>query len=136
MTAPFRTTRRVEFVDTDMAGIAHFTSFFRWMESAETEYLRTRGVTVNFPKDSERYGFPRVHASCDYLRPVKFEDVVEIEVGIENLGRKSITYSHEFRHNGAVVARGRITAVFIRELADHAIESVEIPDWLREKLLP
>ena len=44
MADPFRTTRRVEFVDTDMAGIVHFSNFFRWMESAEVEFLRARGV--------------------------------------------------------------------------------------------
>lgn len=133
---PYRTTRRVEFVDTDMAGIAHFSNFFRWMESAEVEFLRSRGLSVNFPWHEQRLGFPRVHASCDYLRPVKFEDVVEISVRVENIGTKSITYSHEFVKDGEVVARGRITAVCIRELADHAIEAIDIPAALREKLTP
>ena len=43
MTEPFRTRRRVEFADTDMAGIAHFANFFRWMEAAEVDYLASRG---------------------------------------------------------------------------------------------
>jgi len=136
MSTTFRTTRRVEFVDTDMAGIAHFSNFFRWMESAEVELLRSRGLSVNFPWQGERLGFPRVHATCDYLKPVKFEDVVEVAVTIEKIGTKSITYGHEFRHGGEVVARGRITAVCIREGPDHAIESVDIPAALREKLAP
>jgi acyl-CoA thioesterase FadM len=65
---------------------------------------------------------------------VKFEDVIDITVRIEKIGTKSITYLHEFAHAGEVVARGRITSVCIRELADHAIESIEIPRELREKL--
>ena len=39
MPEAFRCTRQVEFNDTDMAGIAHFTAFFRWMEEAETAFL-------------------------------------------------------------------------------------------------
>ena len=46
MTQPFRTTRRVEFGDTDMAGIAHFANFFRYMEAAETDFLLARGLSV------------------------------------------------------------------------------------------
>ena len=45
MTQPFRITRRVEFGDTDMAGIAHFANFFRYMEVAETDFLLARGLT-------------------------------------------------------------------------------------------
>ena len=41
-----RTSRRVEFCDTDMAGIVHFANFFRWMESAEVEFLRSLGLSV------------------------------------------------------------------------------------------
>jgi len=43
MPASFRTTRRVEFGDTDMAGIVHFARFFCFMESAEHEMLRSLG---------------------------------------------------------------------------------------------
>ena len=44
--AAFKTRRRVEFRDTDAAGIVHFSAFFFWMESAEHELLRAAGVDV------------------------------------------------------------------------------------------
>ena len=56
MPTPFRTTRRVDFVDTDMAGIVHFSNFFRYMESAEVEFLRARGLTVSKHEQGERTG--------------------------------------------------------------------------------
>ena len=40
MPEPYRTTRRVEFRDTDAAGIVHFSAFFFYMESVEHEFLR------------------------------------------------------------------------------------------------
>ena len=43
MSIVFRTTRRVELADTDMAGIVHFANFFRFMESAEVDFLRASG---------------------------------------------------------------------------------------------
>jgi acyl-CoA thioester hydrolase len=47
MPEPYRTTRLVEFHDTDMAGIMHFASFFVYMESAEHELLRSMGLSVH-----------------------------------------------------------------------------------------
>ncbi len=134
MAAPFRTTRRVEFVDTDMAGIAHFSNFFRWMESAEVEFLRSLGLSVKVEWGGEALGFPRVSAACDYTRPVRFQDVLEIAVTLETIGRKSLTYSFEFSNNGEAVARGRVSCVCCRVLPDGGIESVEIPESLRARL--
>ncbi len=44
--ALFRTSRRIEFADTDMAGLVHFANFFRFMEAAEVEFLGSRGLSV------------------------------------------------------------------------------------------
>src|SRR5262245_53650111 len=134
MATPYRTTRRVEFVDTDMAGIAHFSTFFRWMESAEVEFLRSRGLSVKVSWRGETLGFPRVSAACDYLRPVRFEDVLEIAVTLETIGRKSLTYGFVFTTGGEEVARGRVSCVCCRVLPGGGLESVEIPAALRARL--
>jgi acyl-CoA thioester hydrolase len=136
MPVVFRTTRRVEFADTDMAGIAHFANFFRWMEAAEQAFLRSRGLSVAMQWEGEPISFPRVSASCDYLRPVRFEDVVEALVETPTVGRSSVQYAFEFRHGGEVVARGRLVAVCCRVRgAPHALEAVEVPAGLRARLL-
>ena len=131
-----RTARRVEFADTDMAGIVHFSNFFRWMESAEVEYLRALGLSVKLPWEGQLLGFPRVAASCDYVKPARFGDVMDIAVTVEKVGRKSVTYGFVFTLEGAVIARGRVSSVCCRVLPDHEIESVEIPATLRAKLEP
>jgi YbgC/YbaW family acyl-CoA thioester hydrolase len=135
MPTPFTTTRRVEFGDTDMAGIMHFANFFRFMESAETEFLRTLGFSVHWNGGSQRWGLPRVAASCDYKKPARFEDVLTIAVTIERLGAKSISYRHDFTNqHGDLLAVGRITAVLCRTSLPDGMESVEIPADIREKL--
>lgn len=109
---PLKTRRRVEFRDTDAAGIAHFSAFFFWMESAEHELLRAAGVAV-----VERDGagveasWPRVSATCDYVAAVRFGEEVDIAVSVESIGRTSVTYGFTFSHAGTAVARGRIVAV-------------------------
>ena len=134
MTTPFRTSRRVEFADTDMAGIVHFANFFRWMESAEVELLRARGLSVNFHWEGRKIGFPRVSASCDFIKPVTFGDEVEITVRVARVGRKSVTYAFEFFKAGEPVARGQVSAVCCLELADKGLESIAIPPAMRAML--
>ena len=114
MSAPFRTTRRVEFHDTDMAGMVHFANFFRYMESAEVEYWHSRGLSVIIRQQEERLSFPRVSASCDFLKPALFEDLLDIEVRVARLGSKSVTFAFEIFKAADVIARGQITAVCCR----------------------
>ena len=134
MSQPFRTTRRVEFGDTDMAGIAHFANFFRYMEAAETDFLAARGLSVAWEDGGQRFWFPRVSVGCDFKRPVRFRDILEIAVTVEEVGRKSVRYRFDFTHRGAEVAVGRITAVCCRNAPDLGIKSIEIPPDVRAKL--
>ena len=134
MTTPFRTTRRIEFVDTDAAGIVHFSNFFRFMESAEVEFLRSVGLSVKLTWEGQPIGFPRVAASCNYVRPARFQDVVDIAVQIKKIGRKSVTYSFEFSLDGERIAQGEVSSVCCRVLADHQLESMEIPPGIRKTL--
>ena len=135
MAGPFRTSRRIEFADTDMAGIVHFANFFRFMESAEVDFLSTLGLSVSMRTDEgERFGFPRVSSSCDFLKPVTFLDVLDVTVSVVKVGQKSVTYQFAFFKGGEAVARGQITAVCCRVLGEGRIESIPIPAGIREKL--
>src|SRR5262249_29791990 len=121
-----------EFADTDMAGIVHFANFFRFMEAAEVEFLRSRGLSVAaLHWEGQTLSFPRVSASCDYLRPARFEDLLDVEVRIQRIGQKSITYAFEFGKAGEIIARGQITSVCCRVGSDRQIESTEIPAGIR-----
>ena len=131
----FTTTRRVEFGDTDMAGIMHFSNFFRFMEAAESDFLRSLGLSVSWFADGVKLGFPRVSATCDFQKPAKFQDVLTIAVTLEKLGTKSVSYRFDFSNQrGEPLAVGRITAVCCRTLGPDHVESLEIPADIRAKL--
>lgn len=136
MSAPFRTTCRVEFRDTDAAGIAHFSVYFTYMEEAEHELWRSLGLSVKHTADGEIISWPRVSAHCDYHGPLRFEDVVDIEVVIEQLGEKSVTFGFHLGSGSRRVATGRVTAVCCRFPQDAPPQSIAIPEDIREKLQP
>jgi len=125
---PFTTRRRVEFRDTDAAGIAHFSAFFLWMESVEHELLRAAGVAVvDRGADQVDASWPRVSASCDYASAVRFGDELDITVSVEAIGRTSVTYAFAFAHEGRSVARGRVVAVRCLMRPGAKPEAVAIP---------
>jgi 4-hydroxybenzoyl-CoA thioesterase/acyl-CoA thioester hydrolase len=129
------TQRRVEFADTDVAGIAHFASFFRYMEAAEHALLRSRGLSVMMDWEGRRISFPRVAASCDYLRPAHFEDVLDVTARVARVGTKSVRYEFEFHRGGELLARGQLTAVCCHVLpGGKGMEGMEVPSRIRRLL--
>jgi YbgC/YbaW family acyl-CoA thioester hydrolase len=127
MPQPFRTSRLVEFHDTDMAGIMHFASFFVYMESAEHEMLRSLGLSIHTIVEDEHISFPRVSATCNYSSPARCEDILDIEVSVTRIGTKSVTYDFRFTRGGQAVANGSMTAVCCRVGAGKAPVSRPIP---------
>lgn len=130
----FRIERRVDFCDTDLAGIVHFANFFRYMEAAEVAFLKSKGLNVKLDWFGDVLGFPRVSVSCDYVSPARFDDILSIDVAVERLGTKSVTYAFSFSRDGEPIARGRMTSVCCRVAPDHRIEAIEIPTEIRERI--
>jgi len=113
MAGHFTYHRRVEFSETDMAGIVHFARFFRYMESAEHALWRSMGLSVHGEYEGRMIGWPRVSATCDYIKPLRFEDELEIDITVSDLADKSAVFEHVFRKAGGdeVIARGRMKVV-------------------------
>lgn len=137
MAFEFRTKRRVEFAETDMAGIMHFSNFFRYMETAEHEFFRSLGLSVHNCSDGRCISWPRVDAQCSYEAPLAFDDEVEVHVLVRAKKRVSITYEFRFFKPGRVrpVARGSITAVCaLVDGQTGRMAAIPIPDEISDKI--
>lgn len=141
----FTYTRRVQFSETDLAGIVHFSNFFRYMEEAEHAFYRSLGYSVHaMPGEDEgtTVGWPRVHAEADYRRPLRFEDEFEVELKIEEIRSKTITYKLNFWKLCAereLVAHGKVVVVcvaFDEGGGRKGMRAVSIPAHFREKIAP
>jgi acyl-CoA thioester hydrolase len=131
MAYEFSTRRRVEFSETDMAGIMHFSNFFRFMESAEAAFYRSLGFSVVMKELG--HGWPRVHAECDYERPLFFEEEVEIRMVVEERRTRSVSYRFKIlKTEGGqtlVAARGNVVVVCVTKLPDGRLTSCPIPEY-------
>src|SRR5437763_15901059 len=97
MAYEFKAVRRVEFSETDMAGIVHYSNFFRYMESAEHGFFRSLGFSIVTQQADPPLGWPRVHAECEYREPLFFEDEIEVQMLVSEKRSKSLTYQFRIR---------------------------------------
>ncbi len=126
-----------------MAGLVHFTTFFRLMEEAESAFWRSCGVSLFVRDASEPFGWPKVRVACEYLAPARFEDIVETRLTVEMVGTRSVQYAFAFRLcaresglPGEEIARGKATVacVAFRPGEGERLEPIEIPDSIRRHL--
>jgi acyl-CoA thioester hydrolase len=135
MSVAFTTTRRVEFADTDMAGLVHFTTYYRMMESVEHEFLRSLGTSVlNRDDDGRTVSWPRLAAECEFHAPAFFEDELEILVRVASLGRSSLVLKYEFRRGDDRIASGRMKTVCCEIQEGESLLAIEIPVELKSQL--
>jgi len=132
----FITSRRVEFVDTDMAGIVHFTNFFRYMEQAEAEFFRSQGHSLASTKNGSGTGWPRVAASASFKAPAYHNDILEVRIFVRRRGFKSLTLQFEFHRNETLIATGQIKTAYCRFEPGLPIQSLEIPPQFDSLLGP
>lgn len=135
MAYEFRQTRRVEFADTDMAGIMHFTAFFRFMEATEHAFYRSLGFSVHTRDEKMIRSFPRVAASCAFREPIRFEDEVEVQLLVKAKKPKAIEYVFVFRNGGKIAARGEMTVVYAtRPTGQPRMRAAEMPAEIADKI--
>jgi YbgC/YbaW family acyl-CoA thioester hydrolase len=138
MAYEYRVVRQVEFSDTDMAGIMHFSNFFRFMEAAEHGFFRSLGFSIH-STEPDQVGWPRVHADCDFRYPLQFEDSVEIQLLVREKRQKSLVYSFIFRKLNEQplreVARGTLAVACVRrDNATGRMTGVPIPDLIAARI--
>ena len=98
-----RFRRRVEYVDTDMSGIMHFSRYLVFMENAEHAFLEALGARVQWREGEREMTFPRVAVACEYLAPARFGDELEVHLRVLRKGEKSLTYGFEVTRAGQLI---------------------------------
>src|SRR2546423_471813 len=111
MPTPFIYPRTVQFSETDLAGIAHFANFFRWMEEAEHAYFRSVGLSVRTEYQDQHLGCPRLNPICKFSPPARFKDQLHLKARTAKIGKKPVSWKTEFFKDKTRLALGKATTV-------------------------
>lgn len=133
MTSPaaFRIIRRIQFADTDAAGVAHFSRLLVMVEEAEHDFLRS----LQIPILTESSAWPCVALDVNYVGKCEFGDLIAIELRVANIGRTSVTYEfHAFQTTASdqtKVFSGKMVKCHILPGKPGA---AALPNWIRDIL--
>lgn len=85
---------RVIYAHTDKAGVVYYANYLQFFETGRTEFFRSLGKSY---ADFERDGIllTVVEASCRYLRPARYDDLITVRTWISRLRRTRIDFSYE-----------------------------------------
>jgi acyl-CoA thioester hydrolase len=126
---------RVTYADTDKAGIIYYANYLKYLEQGRTELLRSLGVRYRDLEVKRKLFLPAVSASCEYLAPSRYDDLLTIRTWIAELGRASVSFSCEVIDSelgGKVVARVHSRHAIVTDLWRPA----RVPADLRALLEP
>ena len=122
---PFKRTFRVHWVDTDVAGVMHYTNYLRYFEACEEEFYRS--ISLPFNDIRAKYGiiFPRVEAHCQYKATCRFDDFFDVIMRVREVGEKTIMYDFQVirQHDGKMAAEGYIKCIAVNS----EWKAVELP---------
>jgi len=108
------------------------------MEDCEHDFYRSLNLSVTDMHDDSgvNIGWPRVHASCDYKRPLRFEEPFIIKLTIQKIGKKTIEYNFDFTSTDKVItyATGSLIVVCVK-FNESGMDSIEIPDNINALLV-
>jgi 4-hydroxybenzoyl-CoA thioesterase/acyl-CoA thioester hydrolase len=123
--------RRVQYRDTDASGIVHFSAFFCYAEEAEHAMWRSAGLSVE-PRETD-IGWPRVSASFDFRRPLRFEDEIEVRIRVVAKNAKTFTFESVIASRGEIAAVGTITTICVRKRPGEPLKAIDIPDEIASR---
>jgi 4-hydroxybenzoyl-CoA thioesterase len=124
----YRTTVQVRFGDVDKAGIVYYPRIFHYLHIAQEDFFAGYvGVAYDRLIADERIGFPTVSDSTDFLKALKYGDMLEIAVHISSVGRTSATFEFRVYRQGSDELLVRSSQVKVAVNMD-TWEKVAIPE--------
>ncbi len=130
MISEHRHRRRVQFYETDLAGVVHFSWYYRYAEEAEHAMWRAEGLSI----DRGGIGWPRVSASFEFHEPLRFDDEFEVHVRVAAVTGKTVRYTTVITRGKTTIARGTHTAVCVSRRPGEPMKAISIPPDIAAQL--
>ena len=120
---------RISYGETDTMGVLYYAEYLHIFERGRNEYIRAYGITY---KEVEERGLflPVREANCRYRSPAKYDDLVQIRMGLADWRKASFTFQYEMYDE----TRTRLMASGFTQHAcvDASAKPVAVPGWFRE----
>jgi len=120
--------KKIYYHDTDAGGVVYYSNYFKYMEEARSEQLRSIGVDV---ADYMAKGtlFAVVHLEADYKKPARYGDTITVSSRIESIGNASMHFMQEIKKGDILLTAAKVVLACI----DTNMKARRVPEDLKEK---
>lgn len=87
---------RVRYAEVDAQGVVFNAHYLTYCDTAITEFFRNAGHSYSDFFTSKGLDFHLVKATVEYLRPVAFDEMIDIGVAVARIGTSSVTFTLGF----------------------------------------
>jgi acyl-CoA thioester hydrolase len=127
--SPFVTTEHVRWEDIDLAGIARYGSYTRFLDVAETDLYRSLGKPLSVLHAEYKVWLPRKVMHIDYFAPARLDDEITIVAYFSNIGRTSVTLNIDLFRDDRTTMIGAAYLVLV--CVDVGLQKTALPPEFR-----
>jgi acyl-CoA thioester hydrolase len=104
---------RVRYAETDQMGVVYHSNYLIWFEIGRVELMRAVGFEYKLMETEDDCFIVVAEASCRYLHPARYDELLRIRTRIAQAGRRIVKYSYELLRDsdGTLLAIGATTHV-------------------------
>jgi len=99
---------RVYYEDTDAGGVVFYANYLKFYERARTEMLRTMGYEQDQLNQDENIIFVVRSVKAEYLKPAKFNELLQVSAKVESTGPASVTFTQDITYNKVLLNQAHI----------------------------
>lgn len=122
---------RVYYEDTDAGGVVYYANYLRFFERCRTEWMRSAGFGQAQLADEAGIGFVARKASCEYLKPARLDDLLEVGLSVEKLTRVRVVFRQSVRRGNEELVTGEVEIACVNMAT---MTPAPIPDFLHSRL--
>ncbi|RBW70114.1 acyl-CoA thioesterase [Bacillus taeanensis] len=124
---------RINWGDTDKAGIVYYPNYFKWFDIAGHQFFRSIGLAPSELEEKHNVIIPLLDARCSFEEPLLYDDIITIKTVVEEINRKTIKLKHEVYRGDTRTGHGYEVRGWVKEV-EGKYKAVLIPDEIREVL--
>ena len=127
----FEFETRIAYADTDRMGVVYYGNYFTLFERGRTELMRNLGVRYRDLEEKEHVYLPVVEATCCYLSPARYDDLIKISTTVDKLGGASVQFGYKIYNSetGKIIAEGMTRHPFVND----QWKPVRVPSSIQQK---
>ncbi len=131
----FKHTLRVRWKECDVQGIAYYGSYIDFIDVAQAEYFRNLGILTHQANNRKVFDLAAVKVTLEYKSPAKIDELIDIFIRVEKIGRTSIDKRSEIYRSDTdelLCSVQSISVNFDSELEKSRVVPTEIKDIIQQ----